>query len=203
MSSHTASTRSLSPASGGQTRSRRAPTSGWVFNVRELGRRPGTMRHEQRTLPAPQGLGGEVAGVRAGSPLALDLRLEAVSEGVLVSGSVHAGVEGVCARCLDPVHTTLDVVITELFDYPDTRARRADDDELDPSLVVRDEHLDVGPLVHDEIVLALPVRLLCRPDCPGLCPECGTPLAEAPGHRHETMDPRWAALRALTEQKES
>jgi uncharacterized protein len=175
-----------------------------VFDTRELGRQPGAMRHEQRLIPAPTGLGDETSGVPADTPVELDLRLEAVSEGVLVSGTVHVAVAGECARCLEPIATALDVPIMELFDYEDTRTHRmADDDELDPGPVVRDAYVDVGPTVRDEIVLALPLRLLCRPDCPGLCPQCGAVLAHEPGHHHETMDPRWAALRALTDEKES
>jgi len=51
-------------------------------------------------------------------------------------------------------------------------------------------------------VLALPMSPLCREDCPGLCAECGVPLADAgPGHRHDAaVDPRWAALQQLSEQ---
>ena len=183
---------------------RHGPASPWVFDTRELGRHPGAMRHEQRRVPAPDGLGNEMVGVPAGAPLELDVRLEAVSEGVLVSGTVHVGVAGECARCLEPVAAQLDVPITELFDYEDTRTHRmVEEDDLDPGLVVHDSYVDVGQPVRDEIVLALPLRILCRPDCPGLCPQCGVALAHDPGHHHETMDSRWAALRALTDEKES
>jgi uncharacterized protein len=62
--------------------------------------------------------------------------------------------------------------------------------------------LDLEPAFRDALVLALPMSPLCREDCPGLCAECGVPLAEAgPGHRHDAaVDPRWAALQQLSEQ---
>jgi uncharacterized protein len=61
------------------------------------------------------------------------------------------------------------------------------------------DRLDLEPVVRDAIVLALPMSPRCRPDCPGLCIECGLPLAEAgPDHGHaEAHDPRWAALTRL------
>jgi len=63
---------------------------------------------------------------------------------------------------------------------------------------VVDEQVDVEQIVRDAIVLGLPLSPLCRADCPGLCPECGERRADlAPDHGHETLDPRWAALRGL------
>ena len=57
--------------------------------------------------------------------------------------------------------------------------------------------LDLEPMVRDAVVPALPFQPVCRADCPGLCSECGARLAEDPGHRHDTIDPRWAALSSL------
>ena len=66
-------------------------------------------------------------------------------------------------------------------------------DEL-PRVV--DEHVDLEQTVRDAVVLALPLAPLCTDDCPGLCPECGERRADlGPDHGHETLDPRWAALR--------
>lgn len=142
-------------------------------------------------------------GVPEGTSLELDVRLEAVSEGVLVSGTVHTVATGECARCLDEVQVELDVDLQELFVYPDGRDRREPVDEDEPMPLVQEEHVNLEPTVRDEVVLALPLQPLCRDDCPGLCPECGMALADSPGHHHEITDPRWAALRALSDQKES
>ena len=76
------------------------------------------MRTVSRTVPAPAGLHGELVGVPVGSDLVLDLRLESVSEGVLVSGAVQVTLAGECARCLDPLTEDLEVAIQQLFVYP-------------------------------------------------------------------------------------
>lgn len=65
-----------------------------VFDTHELGRRPGAMKKISRTVPAPKDLGVEVIGVREGAEITLDLRLESVMEGVLVTGTAHAPLAG-------------------------------------------------------------------------------------------------------------
>ncbi len=174
------------------------PRSPFVLDTHELGRRPGSMRRVQRTVPAPEDLGTDVIGVPTGDDVELDLRLEAVMEGVLVSGSVRARVVGECVRCLDEVVDDVDVSVQELFVYPgraEVAAENGDDEEdlreLDGDLV------DVEPAVRDALVTALPFQPLCRADCPGLCSLCGARLADDPAHSHETLDPRWAALGGL------
>lgn len=168
-------------------------TSPWVIDIRELGRRPGSMRRYLRRILAPPGFGLEVVGVSAGAEIALDVRLESVVEGVLASGTVSAAVSGECARCLDEVHDEVAVELTELFAYPDSATE--DTTEADEVSHVVDDMVDLGPAARDAVLLALPSAPLCAPDCRGLCPECGEKWADLPvGHRHETMDPRWAAL---------
>jgi uncharacterized protein len=151
------------------------------------------MRPYHRDVPLPAGLGLDVIGIPAGEEVALDVRLESVVEGVLVSGTVSAPVAGQCARCLDPLVDRLEVDVTELFAYPDT----ATVDTTDPDEVSRvvDDLVDLEPVVRDAVLLALPQAPLCRGDCPGLCPECGVKRAElGTDHRHEIMDSRWATL---------
>src|SRR3984957_4803959 len=75
----------------------------FVFDMRALGKGPGEVRADQRTAAAPDGLGSGLVLVTAGAEVALDLRFEAVSEGVLVTGSAVAPLSGECARCLDPL----------------------------------------------------------------------------------------------------
>ena len=82
------------------------PRAPLVLDTRELGRRPGSQLEMVRTVPAPAELGIEVLHVPEGSPVELDLRLEAVMEGVLVSGSATAELDGECARCLDTIEET-------------------------------------------------------------------------------------------------
>jgi uncharacterized protein len=154
------------------------------------------MRRISLTVPAPAGLGLELIAVPDGTPVDLDLRLESVLEGVLVSGTVTAPLAGECGRCLDPVTTSVVVEVQELFAYPDsTTDETAEEDEVSR---LDGELLDLEPVVRDAVVLALPLSPLCRPDCPGLCATCGARLADVPpDHHHEQEDPRWAALRTL------
>ena len=168
-----------------------------VLDTRDLPRRPGSMRTLNRVVPAPQDLGVEMIGVPAGSDLTLDLRMESVSEGVLLSGTVTGALEGECARCLRPITDELTVQIQELYAYPDSATdETTDEDEVGR---LQDDLLDLEPALRDAVVLALPVNPLCREDCPGLCAECGTHWDELPeGHTHQQVDPRWAALSNLT-----
>lgn len=184
----------------------RPTPSPFVLDVHELDRRPGTMRRLQRTVPAPEGLGTAVIGVPTGADLELDLRLEAVMEGILVSGSVRGRAVGECVRCLDEVVEDVDAELQELYVYPE-RAQAAVSEGVDEEdvPVLDGGHVDVEPAVRDAVVPALPFRPVCSPDCQGLCPECGERLVDAgPDHRHETIDPRWADLgRAFDDNKES
>lgn len=183
------------PQAHDQRAPRLDPRAPFVVDTRELGRRPGTMRELHRTVEAPAGgFMLETVGVAAGAPVTLDLRLEAVMEGVLVSGTAYAPLAGECGRCLEPVGGEVEVDLQELYVYAD------EDADEDAGRLVGDL-IDIEPAVRDAIVLALPVTPLCDEDCPGLCPECGTRLADAePDHGHETIDPRWAALSALSNQ---
>ncbi|MDR7361480.1 YceD family protein [Nocardioides marmoribigeumensis] len=175
---------------------RRAPL---VLDTRDLGRRPGTERHVATSVPAPADLGIEVLSVPEGSPVDLDLRLEAVVEGVLVTGTARAELRGECVRCLDPVTDEVTVDLVELFVYDDEEsAREAAGDEDDETSRLEGDLLDLEPPLRDAVVLALPFQPLCREDCPGLCVECGARLADDPEHGHEDqIDPRWAALQGL------
>jgi uncharacterized protein len=169
------------------------PRKPFVLDVRELGRRPGSMRAFRVDTPAPADLSVGMASVRAGEPLTLDLRLESVVEGVLVSGTVTAPITAECARCLTPVSGTVSVPVTELFAYPGSATEQTSDEDEVSHLI--GDMLDLEPLVRDALVLDLPLSPLCRDDCRGLCAGCGERLDDLPAdHTHTTTDPRWAAL---------
>jgi uncharacterized protein len=170
------------------------PRAPLVLDTRELGRRPGSQRRRTFTAPAPADLGIEVLRVPEGSPVEFDLRLEAVMEGVLVTGTAEAALDGECARCLAAIHDDVVADFQELFAYEesDTATEQDDASRLEGDL------LDLEPLLRDAVVLTLPFQPLCQDDCPGLCVECGARLADDPGHQHEEpIDPRWAALQGL------
>jgi uncharacterized protein len=175
------------------------PRAPLVLDTRELGRRPGSERPVTLTAPAPADLGIEVLRVPEGSPVELDLRLEAVVEGVLVTGSAHAELAGECVRCLEEIHPRITADYCELFVYEDEdESPRTGDTEDGETSRLQGDLLDLEPLLRDAVVLALPFQPLCRDDCPGLCVECGARLADDPEHRHEAaIDPRWSALQVL------
>ncbi len=170
-----------------------------MLDTRELGRRPGSERRVTLTAPAPADLGIEVLGVPEGSPVEFDIRLEAVVEGVLVTGTAQAVLEGECVRCLEAISSETTARFQELYVYDDADDESEDAEDEETSRLVGDL-LDLEPVLRDAVVLALPFQPLCQDDCPGLCVECGARLADDPDHRHEEpVDPRWAALHQLAE----
>jgi uncharacterized protein len=173
------------------------PRAPWVMSTHDLGRRPGSMRRMQPTLPAPADIGVDMIGVPKGADVELDIRLEAVMEGVLVSGTACAPLRGECARCLEPVTSEIEVDFQELFLYS---AGEFDEDPAAEDVpLLAGELLDLEPTFRDAVVLALPLSPVCQDDCPGLCAECGARLADTgPGHGHEKIDPRWSKLQGLT-----
>jgi uncharacterized protein len=158
------------------------------------------MRTMEFEALAPADLGNAMAGVPEGSPMHMELRLESVHEGVLVTGSAEVTIAAECSRCLDPMEWEEEVEFSELFAYPATDARGhiiedLDDDSELPQL--QDDLLDLDPVLRDAIVLSLPLAPVCDDSCSGLCPTCGERLSD--GHTHAGSDPRWAALSHLLE----
>ncbi len=148
------------------------------------------------TVESPSRMGLDLVAIEKGAPLDLDLRLESVSEGVLVSGTVHAPTVGECSRCLSPITGAVEIYLTELFAYPDS-ATEASTEQDEVGHVV-DDRVDLEQSIIDAVGLELPLSPVCSPDCPGLCPQCGVALATAePGHGHDVVDPRWAKLANL------
>lgn len=175
---------------------KRASRSPLVVDISRLGRRPGSMMTFSETVPSPSRIGLDLIAIDEGAPLELDLRIESVSEGALVTGTVSAPTSGECARCLTPITGHVEIELTELFAYPDSATdETTESDEL--GRVVNDT-VDLEQPIIDAVGLALPFAPLCGPDCVGLCPQCGVPLATAePGHHHELIDPRWAKLATM------
>jgi uncharacterized protein len=149
----------------------------------------------QRDLVAPGDWKLELVQITEGAAVQLDLRLESVMDGVLVTASLTAPITAECGRCLEPITESIEIAATELFAY--------EPDPEDEDLPVLDGDLiDLEPLLRDAVVLALPLNPVCDEACRGLCATCGIRLDDAePDHSHEAPDPRWEALSALKEQK--
>lgn len=164
--------------------------SPYALRVRDLAHRPGEMREHSLDITVPDAMGAGVIAVQVGAQMQIDLRLEGLHEGVLVSGHASAEAEGECSRCLIAISEPVEVDFAELFAYDAS-------EEFD--FFVHDDLVDTEQVVRDAVVLALPFQPVCRPDCPGLDPVTGERLADIGEPRaHEVLDPRWAALSGLT-----
>ena len=177
------------------------PRSPLVFDTRTLGRLPGSDYRETRVVPAPPDMHVALARVPVGADVELTVMLETMPDGVLVTAEASAPVTGECARCLEPVTSSVQVSFRELYER-DAEPLGEEDTEDDRRFLDGDL-LDLEPALRDAVVLALPLAPLCRADCAGLCPECGVRLADAgPAHEHDDApDPRWARLRELNEEQ--
>jgi uncharacterized protein len=165
------------------------PRSPLVFDLATLG--SASARLERRVVPAPADLGSGLVRVEPGASLQLEVQLEDVSEGVLVTAEVTAPLVGECARCLDEFTSTVVVRFQELFA---SEADGAGDD----GYLLNGDMLNLEPALRDALVLELPLSPLCAEDCQGLCSVCGIRLATAePGHEHQGDGGVWAVLKDL------
>jgi uncharacterized protein len=142
--------------------------------------------------------------VELAGPIDADLRLQRTNRGILVRGELRAPLRRTCARCTDPYVEDVRVPIEEEFlpslDLATGASVAASDRDEDEGTLRMTEHHEIvlDPVFHDELVLTEPMLPLCRPDCPGLCVECGEKLDRG-GHDHggDEIDPRLAGLAQL------
>jgi uncharacterized protein len=120
-----------------------------------------------------------------------------VGHGYALRLRFQAQLSGPCMRCLRQASPPIEVDAREV-DTLKGAGRPGGGEELS-SPYVRDEVLDLSAWARDAFALAVPIKILCRVDCAGLCPVCAADLNEAGAeHRHEQEpDPRWAKLREL------
>ena len=161
-----------------------------VVDSQKLPRQPGASLESVVTVTIGDDLAGEVMRADSGD-IDVHILLESVLDGILATGTATVPVSGECVRCLTPLHVEMPVDFRQFHTYPGVE--QPDDEDAD-TVPITDPELDLSAAFHDAVVLALPLTPTCRPDCPGLCPECGVVLADAPDHRHERKDPRWSAL---------
>jgi len=161
-----------------------------MVDLRALDLRPGTVRRVALDIPQPPlRMGGQEYVVDPPAP-PTELELQGVPGGVYLKLRFEADVAGPCFRCLEDasVHVAID---SSEYHEPgggeDLRSDYVDGDEL-----------DVEAWARDALVFALPPKILCRPECAGLCPRCGERLEEGVGHQcgEEELDPRWEKLRS-------
>ena len=122
------------------------------------------------------------------------VRLSRTKEGILVQGQLDIGVEDDCLRCLEAVSTAVPITLEELYSYPPSRGAEFS--------IGDDAILDLAPLIRAEVMIAVAGGVLCRPDCKGLCPECGVNLNQTTCSCAENaVDPRMAKLKEILDAK--
>jgi uncharacterized protein len=178
----------------------------FLLSTHDLPRRAGEMKEYQLDIAAPARIGVPLIAVPEGGIIEADLRLESVTEGVLLSADIYAVAVGECIRCLDEVEVVIDRKIQELYRYEATndkgRKKRSEEDDVDldadEELQMDGDILNLEIPIIDAIILTLPVNPLCSEDCLGLCPDCGEKWETLPeGHAHEVVDARWSGLEKL------
>lgn len=171
-----------------------------AIDIADLPQAAGSTKDVRLSVPAPDDLGTEVIGVPRGSTVDLEAALTSVDDGVLVRGRADLSLHGQCVRCLQDIDEERTVSFDELYYLPEAAAAQAaeGDEEADDLFVLKGTSLDLEGALRDALVLQLPFQPVCRPECPGLCPQCGQRLDDLPAdHAHEDLDPRWSALSAL------
>lgn len=186
----------------------------WSLSIFSLSQRPGQTMAVEETLPAPSGVGDQIVGVPEGADISLTGTLTSMSDGILFNGKVSAELTGECTRCLTAVHKEVAAPVTAFFTYDMPAQETTGEAELD-SLEDEEDSQDLYPLspsatmidfeslVRDNLAEALPLQLLCKEDCLGLCPQCGINLNEHPDHEHQVTDLRWAGLEDFKQRLES
>jgi len=166
-----------------------------VLNVAELTRRPATRKAYELVVPAKGlTLGGD-ASVEDGTPVVVDVVLESLTDGLTVNGEVRTEWRATCRRCLGPASGELVAEVSELYQVHPTS---------EDAFTFDGEQLDLEPMVRELVLMELPPAPLCRPDCAGICDQCGADRNVAPcGCEPEPVDPRWAGLDELRARLES
>ncbi len=163
-----------------------------TVDLRRLGVRPGEeLRDEHEIEIAPLELGGQ-RYVAVPDHVPAELAVTRATNGTSLRLRFTTRLHGPCYRCLE------DAALDQPVDVREYQAEDPQgDDELE-SVYVTDDRLDLSAWARDAVVLALPDKILCRPECAGLCPVCGKNLNREPhGHEGEEIDPRWAGLAEL------
>jgi uncharacterized protein len=128
------------------------------------------------------------------------VRLMRTNQGILAQGTISGETEVACARCLAPVPVDIEAEVEEVFvpTIDMATGRSIKPEEEDEALWIDEHHiLDLTEVLRQDVLLELPVHVLCKEDCRGLCPECGTNLNEASCDCKPDIDPRWSSLTDL------
>lgn len=171
--------------------------------------RRGPVRWNEVVAPDDEGL--ELPEIVSLGPIETKGEVMAVDADILVRGSLEYAQSLDCDRCLEAtksdVQTDFDYLVRMVEPGAEsTRAVPSHRDELEEvelsgeqltTLTVEDDTIDLMKLVQEQILLQVPMKPICRPDCKGLCSQCGANLNEGSCSCAPSADPRWAALADL------
>ncbi len=172
-----------------------------TFNVAQLLKEPTGAFREHEICESVEGLDESFSP--AGPLRGKVILLHAGRHNILVTGTFQLPLNLYCSRCLEPVVETIEFEFKEEFKATidvETGAHLSwDPVEVEESNLIDSSHtLDLTEVIRQYIILNIPMKPLCKPDCAGLCPHCGHNLNLGPcGCQEEEIDPRWAALKAL------
>ncbi|KAA8819066.1 YceD family protein [Bifidobacterium vespertilionis] len=185
----------------------RTEDSPWAVSVAQIAGRPGESKEIDAVFPAPSGIGDDVVGVDEGADVTVTGSFDSIVDGIIFTGRVSAPAHAECTRCLKPIEHPWTADVTAFFPLEDTRRDNrkgeveiiAGEDESEDTypLSADGSFADIEALLRDTLVEALPLQPLCRPDCLGLCSQCGADLNEDPDHHHDMPDIRFAELADL------
>jgi uncharacterized protein len=172
------------------------------FNVAQLMKDPvGSHRHVDVAADLHE-LAPEIEFAEGSEPSTIEgpVRFMHTNQGILVQGRLIGTTQLACARCLEPVPVDFEVELEELFvptiDMATGKLIRPE--EEDQALWIDEHHiLDLSEVLRQDVLLELPVHVVCREDCRGLCPECGANLNETTCDCKPDIDPRWSSLSDL------
>lgn len=132
------------------------------------------------------------------SPLSVQVKAVRSGDRIITSVSIEAEIETPCARCLESARTQISSTLRWIFSTTREDEEQGDEWEYDEMVILDswEEHIELGDYVWETFVTALPVSVLCRADCRGLCPNCGTNLNKGSCNCHEEQgDPRFSILK--------
>ena len=193
----------------------RVEDSPWAIPVAQIASRAGQSKPIDADFPAPSGIGDSIVGIKEGEPVHVSGQFDSIVDGLILNARISAPVHAECTRCLKPIDEDWPVDVTVFFPYESGQdkangkgGKSKKDDEID-IIAGEDEAEDTYPLLdggawadleallRDTLVEELPLQPLCKPDCKGLCSQCGIDLNENPDHQHDMTDIRFAALEGL------
>lgn len=180
--------------------------SPWTISVAQLAQRAGQTKTIDSDFPAPSGIGDEVIGITEGSTVHVQANIDSIVDGLIFNGHVTAPMHAVCTRCLQPISDSTKIDVVAFFPYDMEEVNEPEDDieilagqeEADDGntypMFNNGTALNLETLLRDNLEESIPLKILCKPDCKGLCSQCGINLNDNPDHHHDITDNRWSAL---------